>query len=46
MKYLVLRKEEEAWAIAEFAEFSDAANEWHRARAVKAFARCCFMRVM
>jgi len=30
MKYLVLRKEEEAWAIAEFAEFSDAANEWLR----------------
>ena len=30
MKYLVLRKEGEAWAIAEFAEFADAANEWLR----------------
>ena len=30
MKYLVLRKEDGAWAIAEFAEFSDAANEWLR----------------
>jgi len=30
MKYLVLRKEGGAWAIAEFAEFSDAANEWLR----------------